>query len=307
MADGEVLNRIEKQNEGITLGLGALAEVLQKMDARLSKQDESEAAEAAAEEAATEEEELEAMYKSLVRDVSKSVTRNVGRRLQKQDNPMAELNQGKSKKVSGTPWPMSSASKASIEETGEETLDNSDTESVQMPIEAMEKMVKTILEKGGYLRKDDEEEIIDDIENEEHENGNGEEELYPVEEQDDAIDEPILEDEEEGTNMEAMVRNMQKQMATLKKQNASLKKGMETTVRKETETRLRKMGFREEKGLAGIKKSSTMGASEPIVKSAGTSDEVVDQLASLSWNELNEMRFRIESGDTDGVPRELLG
>ena len=305
MADGEILNRIEKQNEGIPLGRGALAEVLQKMDARLSKQDDDEAAAAAAEEAATEEEELEAMYKSLVRDVSKSVTRNVGRRLQKQDNPMAELNQDKSKSVSGTAWPMSSASKDSIEETGEETLDNSDTESVQMPIEAMEKMVKSILEKGGYLKKDgsDEEEIIDEIENEEHE----EEEIYPVEEQDDAIEEPVLEDDEEGTNVEAMMRNMQKQMATLKKQNASLKKGMETTVRKETETRLRKMGFREEKGLAGIKKSSTMGASEPIVKSAGTGDEVVDQLANLSWNELNEMRFRIESGDTDGVPRELLG
>ena len=41
MAD-EVLDRVEKQMEGTNLALAAVAEVLQKMDYRLSKEDEDE-------------------------------------------------------------------------------------------------------------------------------------------------------------------------------------------------------------------------------------------------------------------------
>ena len=62
----EILNRIEKHMEGTQLGLSALSEVLQKMDARIENE-----AEASYELAKAEEEALE--KESLVRDIAKAV------------------------------------------------------------------------------------------------------------------------------------------------------------------------------------------------------------------------------------------
>ena len=53
--DSEILDRIEKQMEGNGLALAAVAEVLQKMDARLLKAEEDD------EEAAKKDEEVEEM------------------------------------------------------------------------------------------------------------------------------------------------------------------------------------------------------------------------------------------------------
>ena len=62
----EILNRIEKHMEGTQLGLAALSEVLQKMDARI-EEDASVSYEIAKE----EQEQLE--KESLVRDIAKAV------------------------------------------------------------------------------------------------------------------------------------------------------------------------------------------------------------------------------------------
>ena len=62
----EILNRIEKHMEGTQLGLAALSEVLQKMDARIENE-----AEASYELAKAEEEALE--KEALVRDIAKAV------------------------------------------------------------------------------------------------------------------------------------------------------------------------------------------------------------------------------------------
>jgi hypothetical protein len=44
---------------------------------------------------------------------------------------------------------------------------------------------------------------------------------------------------------------------------------------------------------------------EPIVKSV-QSDDVVDQLTNLSYGELRSLQTRIQAGDTEGIPTELL-
>jgi hypothetical protein len=35
--------------------------------------------------------------------------------------------------------------------------------------------------------------------------------------------------------------------------------------------------------------------------------DTVEQLASLSYSDLRRMQYNIEMGNTDGVPRELIG
>ena len=65
MAD-EILDRIEKHMEGTSLGLAALAEVLQKMDGRMEADDAYAIEKAEQEEAALE-------HAALVKDIAKSV------------------------------------------------------------------------------------------------------------------------------------------------------------------------------------------------------------------------------------------
>ena len=102
-------------------------------------------------------------------------------------------------------------------------------------------------------------------------------------------------------------------MEKMEKEIASLKKQLETAVQTEAESRLRKMGFREENGLQRPQvftpdTPSALGTdgSTPIVKSQNSGD-TVDQLSGLSYKQLRDIQHKIESGDTDGVPRELLG
>ena len=84
-------------------------------------------------------------------------------------------------------------------------------------------------------------------------------------------------------------------------------KAMEKAIQDESEQRLRKMGFREEVGLQAPQMVTPLGidGSTPIVKSEGA--DTVDQLAGLSYKELRNLQTQIEMGETDGVPRELLG
>ena len=65
MAD-EILNRIEKHMEGTSLGLAALAEVLQKMDGRMEADDAYAIEKAEQEQAAIE-------HANLVKSIAKSV------------------------------------------------------------------------------------------------------------------------------------------------------------------------------------------------------------------------------------------
>lgn len=113
------------------------------------------------------------------------------------------------------------------------------------------------------------------------------------------------EDEEEED--EDPVKAMAKELDALKKQIADTEAGMQKAIQTESEQRLRKMGFREELGLQAPQMVTPLGVdgSTPIVKSDAI--DTADQLAGMSWKELRNLQAQIEMGDTDGVPRELLG
>jgi len=101
---------------------------------------------------------------------------------------------------------------------------------------------------------------------------------------------------------------MAKQLKAMKKQLSNHKKSMDMAITKETESRLRKMGFREENGLQRPQMITTplgIDGATPLKKTDNTN--VVEQLTDLSFKQLRDLQVQIEMGNTDGVPKELLG
>jgi len=277
MAD-DVLTKVEKQMEGTNLALAAVAEVLQKMDARLSTDEEAEVRKA-------EEVQAYSERSMLVKEIAGEV---------------ALLLADSGLDVDGTK--VRSAAKTGKTSSGADDSEKpanvkSNIADQQATIQAMRKEgdeeedEEDVPEfKGGYMKTADpkEDEDEDGLEKE------GDEEEFPVEEEED-------EDGGEITN------SMAKEIKAMKKQIANYEKSMEKAITKETESRLRKMGFREENGLQRPLISTSLGTDGAIpIKKTDTVD-TVDQLADLSYKQLRELQAQIEMGNTEGVPKELLG
>ena len=280
MAD--ITERIEKQMEGTNLALAAVAEVLQKMDGRLSKEEEDAAAAAHADAVNTERADL---VKSIANEVLSVIKEGTTTEEKGMDVSGKER---KAKATGGTPQ--------NADDSESAAAPNTKIEDQQNTILAMKKLLKEMEdaaddddeeEKGGMAYKQEEDE----------------------EAADDAADEPVEEKADDDEEMEEEpdeMKAMKKQIAAMKKQLEATEAGMQKAITTEAESRLRKMGFREETGLKAPQLMHGLGVDNtPIVKAA--SADTADQLADLSYTELRRLQTQIEMGNTDGVPQELLG
>ena len=281
MAD--ISDRIEKQMEGTNLALAAVAEVLQKMDGRLAKEE------------ADEEEEIskahaEQAQASLVKSVASEVA--------------ALLKAGEGDSYAGADI---SGDERKADPTGG-TPQNADDSESDAGIEAnIEDQQNTI--QAADMGDDDEDEIEKAYgrgyaaamkKGHDDDDKDGMEKAH----NDESADEPVEEKGMDGDDDD--MEKMQKQIESLKKQIAETETNMQKAVQSESENRLRKMGFREETGLQAPKAMNGLGVdgSTPIIKADAV--DTPDQLAQLSYSELRRMQHQIETGNTDGVPRELL-
>ena len=270
MADSDMIERLEKQIEGSNLALAAVAEVLQKMDSRLTKAEEEEF-----ELSQDQEDEIEKQ------EIIKAVASEVF---------------GMIKSDTGAQWGDATDVKAKSQPAGHDDAEkavtiNSKTEDANRTIQAMQKQLELLKES---LDEDDVEKGYG-FSKEEHEDA-------PPEEED---------DDDEDKEYPEEVQEMAKQIAELQKMVLSKNQNVQSMIESETENRLRKMGFREENGLNRpqlISYGDSLGVDDntPIRKAAGPED-TVDQMMNLSYGELRRLQEQIESGETDGVPRELLG
>ena len=276
---------IKKQLEGNTLAMGAVAEVLQKMDERLSKAEEEE-----------EEKKELAMEKEAHEELVKSISAAVISNLKKEDpdNKLGLYTDGSK----GRP---AKATAPGPQDTDKPVSPTTDIEEQQNYIQASEDSLKK------------EEEGDDDEEKKAMKAAHGDDETDKMKMESDDDDMKKEEDGDEETDKMAHKGEHSDEMENMKKEIESLKKQLEGAVQTETEARLRKMGFREENGLQRPQvftpdTPSALGTdgSTPIVKSQNQGD-TVDQLSGLSYKQLRDIQHKIESGDTDGVPRELLG
>jgi chromosome segregation ATPase len=263
------MERIEKALEGNGLALSAVAEVLQKMDARFTKAEEEEEDKREEEDAAVEK---SALVKELATEVANMLKADQG----------MDVNGGERKaKTTG-----GSSAKADDSESAANI--SSKIEQRQNTIQAMRKGDDDEDDADDYVdeKKADDDEDADDMKEASYKKAHGDD------------------DEDDGEDEE--MKSMQKELDSLRKQLASFEQGLEKSVEDASEARLRKMGFREERGLVApqMQALGTDGTT-PLVKAADDGD-TVDQLANLSYGELRTLQMKIQSGDTTGVPRELL-
>ena len=277
MADME---RIEKALEGNGLALSAVAEVLHKMDARFAKADEEEEEEKREEEDAVEKAALVKELATAVADVLKA------------DQGM-DVDGSKERKAKTT-----GGSSSNADDSESAANISSKIQDQQSPIQAMRK--------GDDEDKKDDDEYIDETKADtpDDEDVPEDEDATKAMKYSKAGDNDDEDKDEEDNELQAM----QKELDSLRKQLAAVEGGLEKAVQTESENRLRKMGFREETGLVAPKQITPLGTdgTTPIVKSANPT-ETVDQLVDLSYGELRRMQQKIQGGETDGIPRELLG
>ena len=267
--DSEILDRIEKQMEGNGLALAAVAEVLQKMDARLIKADDEDDAKKEEDEKIEEMEWAVQEKADLVKAVAVE-TMELMKAGQYGGERGVPVDGEKVKSASST-----GKSSSNADDSEKAVTIDTKTENVQGIIQAMQKQLALLKEGMPW------DEGVDEEDDE-----NGSEEEPAADEQDEAGDKNIAYSVE---NIEKMVAN-------------------------ETEKRLRKMGFKEETSLMRptIIDHNNIGTDggTPISKGGvlapSSGDEVVDQLANLSYKQLRDLQMQVESGETDGVPKELI-
>ena len=275
----EINERLEKQMEGTNLALAAVAEVLSKMDDRLAKEEHDAIANAEASAA-------EAAKADLVKSVASEV--------------VALLKEG------GDQGMDVSGDDRKAQSTGKGPQDADDSESAANVATKIEDQQNTI--QAAYHGDEDDDKKEKAMEKGAHDDEDKEEKGMYKEDDDDKADD-IPESEEKGMDDDddEDMEKMQNQLASMQKQLAETQANIQNAVQSESEERLRKMGFREENGLQAPKVMNGLAvdSTTPIQKSATV--DTPDQLAELSYSELRNLQHKIESGETDGLPKELLG
>ena len=278
--DNDIVERLEKQIEGSNLALAAVAEVLHKMDSRISKQEEYDMELAEDEQDAIEKQEI---IKAVAGEVYGLI---------KADQGMPDMD----KEGSAKERKAASMTKGNDDSEKAVTVVSKLTEQ-QATIQAMQKQLDLLKDEfNGEEDMDDEEE---------------EEEKKPAEEDENPDDRMGLTHYAvENAEEYPAIENMQKQINELKNAlSGSL--DMQKAVQQETEGRLRKMGFREESSLTRptmIRYDDSMGTDvTALIQKEASGADTVDQMMQLSYQDLRRLQETIENGETDGVPRELLG
>jgi len=255
--NGDVLEQIQKQLEGNTLGLSAVADVLQKMESRLEKAEEYEYEEDLQ---LAEDEQYDAIIKGVAEEVIAMI---------KADNEVGI--DVEEKKVGGTKLSDASA------DDGSKTVDN----AKGTPTADAQDVIVSKAGTGKLLK--------------EHERDEDEEKRR-------------RRDEEEEGDQDEIVQ-MKKQLEDLQKQIAGYQDNIQKSADSQVVERLQRMGFREENGLQAPKiiPDETLGTEgQTFISKAEQTEDVVEQLSKLSFRELRVLQERVQSGDTEGIPTELL-
>ena len=280
MAD-EILNRIEKHMEGTSLGLAALAEVLQKMDGRMDADDAYAIEKAEQEQAAME-------HANLVKNIAKSVL------IELSDQGMDV--DGTDTKVVGGGDPTKGAT-ATPNYVGDSD-DSSETVNVPTKIEDQQASIQAEDDDD-----EDEEKAMRNMAKADDENEDEDEEKamggkFPKMENAMHDDDEDEDDDSEKAMLKKSIKQLQKQIEAL---------DISKAVKAESENRLRKMGFKEENGLQRPQLSNNVfGAdTETPIKKAQTVNDVVDQLTNLSYKELIKMQEFKRQVIVEGLPDEI--
>lgn len=289
----EEFTNLENHMQGTNLALSAVAEVLAKMDERLTKEEEDDRME-------EEEKALEAEKSDLVKAVASEVVSMI--KAEGGENPLGmDVDGAKERKAKSITQPQYDDAQNAANPTTNIEDQQATIQAADMDDDDDEKKAMTKNHIPGHNSDDDEKKAMKmkfKAEDDEDDNGSDEK---PVDKADD-------DDETDDDGMKAM----RKELDALRKTVAAYEANMEKSIEEQSESRLRKMGFREENGLQRpslLNQEQALGTdgTTPIVKANASSGDVVEDLSGLSYKQLRDLQHKIDSGDTTGVPRELLG
>lgn len=279
--------------QGTNLALSAVAEVLAKMDERLTKEEEDDRME-------EEEKALEAEKSELVKAVASEVVSMI--KAEGGENPLGmDVDGAKERKAKTITQPQyddaqNAANPTTKIEDQQATIQAADMDDDDDKKEKAGGMVSKDHVPGHDSDDDEKEKGMKFKADDDDDNGSDEK---PVEK--------VADDDEDDDGMKAM----RKELDALRKTVAAYEANMEKAIEEQSEARLRKMGFREENGLQrpALLNQDALGTdgTTPIVKANATSGDVVEDLSGLSYKQLRDLQHKIDQGDTAGVPRELLG
>lgn len=254
--DDTVVTQLVKGQEGLTLGLASLGEILQKMSDRLEKQDMMDYADEEAKKK-EEEEKAAAMEKSaMIKSIAKEVVAMI-----KQEEHGMPVDAASSKNVGGKDtWPIKGA------DEGAATVKlDSKTENVQKPIQAMQKH--------------------DDVPME------GEEEM-----EEGAAEYPMEEDEkndEAPDEMKAMYKELKKALGELNTLKKSMPSLIEEGVNDRLGKMGYKNATNGSKSAPKVRKLGAVDPTRERLTDLNKSDDpkhMVRDLSALSWKELARLR-----------------
>lgn len=299
----EFSTELKKTLDGVNYALAAQAEVLSKMDARLSKAEE--------EEQRQKEEEEEAMAKSAF---MKEVALSVFNMLKSVDQGMDVSMEPRPAKAPSTMWPIKGDSEDPAENADLDTA----TENVQRTIQASTGGAGTTPIKKNMPPVQGaptpaapsavtaQDERPDEEDEEEEEEGANE---YPVREEE-GEEEP--EEERGGMMDKGIYAAMKAEIAELKKMIKDIRKSEEPSEAVRAE--LAKYGFREAK--TGLQKpklikydNKPLGADlGTTIKKAQTPEDVVEQLSKMSYSDLVKADLEARPLDPEeGLLKSLSG
>jgi len=288
----EEFANLENHMQGTNLALSAVAEVLAKMDERLTKEEEDDRME-------EEEKALEAEKSELVKAVASEVVSMI--KAEGGENPLGmDVDGAKERKAKTITQPQYDDAQNAANPTTKIEDQQATIQAADMDDDDDEKKAMTKDHVPGHNSEDDEKEKAMKM-------GGAGLKMKADDDDDDNGSDEKPDDDEDDDGMKAM----RKELDALRKTVAAYEANMEKAVEEQSEARLRKMGFREENGLQrpALLNKDALGTdgTTPIVKANATSGDVVEDLSGLSYKQLRDLQHKIDQGDTAGVPRELLG
>ena len=306
----EEFNNLENHMQGTNLALSAVAEVLAKMDERLTKEEEDDRME-------EEEKALEAEKSELVKAVASEVVSMI--KAEGGENPLGmDVDGAKERKAKTITQPQyddaqNAANPTTKIEDQQATIQAADMDDDDDKKEKAGGMVSKDHVPGHDSDDDEKEKGMKFKADDDDDNGSDEKPVEKGADDDDdkGSDEKPVDKADDDDEDDDGMKAMRKELDALRKTVAAYEANMEKAVEEQSEARLRKMGFREENGLQrpALLNQDALGTdgTTPIVKANATSGDVVEDLSGLSYKQLRDLQHKIDQGDTSGVPRELLG
>lgn len=213
-----------------------------------------------------------------IANIVKSVIESYGLKKADQEGQWAE-GETKTKTATGTKWPMSANGKETeTEESVDTGVATSDAQAAVVAGDPARNGDPSVGQKN--LQKADDKKEYDKKEDEDE-------------------DDKKMEKAEISKLATDLKKALEKIEALEQNKNAEIKKAVQEFAAS--------VGFKEERGLVSPKLvdlNNSLGVD--IVKS-GEDVDVTDTLAKLSWSELRNLEMKVRTGQTEGVPRELLG